>query len=201
MDDRKVITIDSYYKNSMLFCKCDKKGMPEMRTSGMRRKHEISEVESEKKFINEIRMNNFKPNEAPINTWIMGIFNIKKTNHQLISSVAKFFSLLLQINLPREAYRRRMCCIYWLMKNVEQIFWACSVWELSCKTVDGKTYTFKSYNANPKVPNVRKNVVQRGEPAKKYFPLLLIPDNSTLTFSNAIPQLITNKPKDKESEI
>ena len=138
--------------------------MPDMKNDLPRIKHKISEVDTENKFLEEIEKKHFNPDECPINEWLMGIFNIKKTPHLLVASIAKFFSLFLKIPLPREAYRRRICCMYWMKNNIDAIFYACYVFKLSCKSIDGNTYYLKSYSEPLKSKTTKEDACKQEPP-------------------------------------
>ena len=55
----------------------NKKGMPNMKSDMPRVKHQVSEVETEKRYLEEIAAKHFNPDECPINEWIIGIFGIE----------------------------------------------------------------------------------------------------------------------------
>lgn len=138
--------IGAYYVNYKEFCTCNSKGVPNIKpVSTKRRTLEEGENELEKNYLREIDDAGFNPDKSCVNSWIMANFKVKKANHSLVESISKFFSGFLDIHLPREAYRRRTCCIYWLENNIDKVFQACRSFHISCKLVSGKIIELRPF--------------------------------------------------------
>lgn len=117
--------IKAYIVDGKEFCRCDLRGIPI--TEGRAKKRELSRSESEleKHHLKKMKKEGFIQQQSPSAAWIAVISGVNKASHMQVYSIAKFFSLLLDIEIPRESYRRRQCCLYWLDTNFEQIKNAC----------------------------------------------------------------------------
>ena len=140
------MTIAAYYVNFQVFCECNDNGVPNIKASkGTRRTLENGENELEKSYIKEMDESGFNPNKSCVNSWVMANFKVKKASHSLVESLSKFFSLFLGLHLPREAYRRRTCCMYWLENNIEKVFQACGTNKICCKLTSGQIIDIRPF--------------------------------------------------------
>ena len=106
---------------------CNSKGQPLCSTRATPRRFETeNEVDTEKKYIDKMKDLNFNVDQSIANLWLTSIFPESPLKHNTITSVAKVFSLLLKRIFPREAYRRRKSCIFWLEENIADIMALCS---------------------------------------------------------------------------
>lgn len=149
-------TISSYIVNSKMVIKCDEKGCPIKQSKSSRRKLDTNENEAEMLYIKEMEKCKFSPDTSIANAWLCTNFDIKKPSHQLISSVATFFSMILHVNFPREAYRRRKGCLFWLEKNLPFILNACI--KLDIVVINEKGTKIKLKNQLIKEKNSKKEV-------------------------------------------
>ena len=118
--------IEAYVVDGNEFCTCDRRGVPI--TEGRAKKRDLPrpENELERRHLRRIKKDGFVQQQSPSAAWIAVIMGVNKASHMQAYSIAKFFSLLLEIEIPRESYRRRKSCLYWLDSNFEKIKNACS---------------------------------------------------------------------------
>lgn len=87
----------------------------------VRRKFVSSEKIKEKEYLELLKNENFTEDFSITFKWLTKIFSERILSYQKVRSIAGFFSFLLGIDLPREVYRRRNCCIHWIESNINRI--------------------------------------------------------------------------------
>ena len=134
----------SYYVNGKEFCKCDKNGIPITDGRAKRRNLKESEEIIEQKYINKMQKSGFLYTHSSAAKWMGSIVRISKPSHFTTYSIAKFFSMLLDLNLTREAYRRRESCLFWLEEKLDVILKCCSEKTIFAISNQGKIHKFIS---------------------------------------------------------
>ena len=157
-----MVEISSYFINKKQICKCDNKGYPVFPCKFARRKLEINEDESERLYVEAMKRCRFNAEKSLANAWLCANFKIKKSQYPLIVSVSKFFSVILRINLPREVYRRRTCCLFWMENYGNFIFDACNRYEIVVVNSAGKKIKLRAPNvASPQSSPVVPEILQQ----------------------------------------
>ena len=133
--------IGAYIVDGNEFCRCDQRGVPITEGRAKKRGLSRSETELEKRHLKKIKKEGFVQQQSPSAAWIAVIAGVKKASHMQVYSFAKFFSMLLDIKIPRESYRRRQCCLYWLDSHFEHIKNACKQRSINIIYTSGKSIT------------------------------------------------------------
>lgn len=131
-------SISCFCINDSEVIECSQKGSLKVESREKRRILEHGENKSEELYIKQINDLRFDPDISLANAWLCNVFKISKPKHALVNAVAKFFSGVLKIKYPREAYRRRKCCIYWLESILPLIMNYCFKNKVVALTAQGK---------------------------------------------------------------
>ena len=105
---------------------CDSRGVPNTDRRAKRRVLQSSEQTLEKKFLSKLKSTGFTYRHSESANWISRLTKDSKPKRMMIYSFAKFFSLFLDMDVPREAYRRSSTCLYWIDDNLKEISKICS---------------------------------------------------------------------------
>lgn len=155
----KMSFIECYLVNDQVYCYCTPDGMPESPFKKERRKLRGSEIQLENQYLKKIERSNFDQNNSNANLWISKIFGVPKPNRGLINSVAMFFAILSNQILPREVYRRRKCCLYWINNNFAKFNEECKKKKIAAKDKFGKIYYFHTNSELTKTETKEKKKV------------------------------------------
>ena len=151
----KMSFIECYLVNGQVFCTCTPDGMPEAPFKRERRKLKGTEVQLENQYLKKIEKSKFDQNNSKSNAWISRTFGVAKPNRTLINSVAMFFAILSKQILPREVYRRRKCCLYWMDNNFAKFSEECRKKTIAARDRFGKIYVFQA-TVEPPQPVVKE---------------------------------------------
>ena len=101
---------------------CNDKGIPiALGRAPPRHDLEVNEIQQEKIFLQKIAEVGFNPDTCTAGKWLSMILQEPSLRHSTIISFAKFFSILLNLKFPREVYRRKRCCLFWIEQNLKKI--------------------------------------------------------------------------------
>ena len=116
-----MIKIKHFYVDGVIFCKCNDKGVPINDKRMHRRDLKECESEQEKLYLEKMQNSGFMEQTSKASKWISFTMETGKPSHALVHSFAKLFSMLMEEDLPREIYRRKICCLFWIENNIERI--------------------------------------------------------------------------------
>ena len=101
---------------------CNDKGIPVAnKRAPPRHDLHVNELEQENLFLRQIDQIGFKPDNCVSIRWLSYVLQESNLKHSTVISFAKLFSILLGIVFPREVYRRKKSCLFWLEQNIQRI--------------------------------------------------------------------------------
>ena len=146
--------IKQYLVGGSVFCGCDDKGQPLFGMRARRRTLDNGIFRTEREQCQMLIRTRFDEERSYAMDWLrkslpadFSPWRASKMRMSTIRSVAIFFSMFLDIPIPREAYRRKRNCVFWLDQNIVEIDEACRNYSL--QVMKGtKTYTFEPFFLN-----------------------------------------------------
>jgi hypothetical protein len=115
-------TIQAFYFNGKRY-ECNKNGRPDTGVKRASPRRLIgNEMELEKKFLEVFRTKKFNEDFCQANKWLSTAFSERVLKYEKVRAITEMFAFLLNKPMFREIYRRRVCCLYWIEENLEEIF-------------------------------------------------------------------------------
>ena len=115
------MTVRAYYVDGSKICDCSDKGIPIGIERSCKRCLTSDEKNEEKLFIERLDDIGFIEKRSKSWKWIANTLSVNSPSFIDTRSITKFISFFLKLELNREVYRRRRCCMYWLDQHIDEI--------------------------------------------------------------------------------